>query len=63
MKRGWPFIFKNLKTPNPRMLRTSLVEIGPVILKKKILKFGSSIFAITQLSPLGKERGLPFEQT
>ena len=37
----------------------SLVEIGPVVLKKKILKFHQCIFAI--LSLLGKRRGPLFQ--
>ena len=41
----------------------SLVEIGSVVLEKKILKFCQCIFAISQLSPLGKGRGPSFEQT
>ena len=32
----------------------SLVEIGPVILKKKIFKFRQFVIAISFLSPLGK---------
>ena len=41
----------------------SLVEIGSVVLEKKIFKFCQCIFAISQLSPLGKGRGPSFEQT
>ena len=41
----------------------SLVEIGLVVLEKKIFKFCQCIFAISQLSPLGKGRGPSFEQT
>ena len=40
----------------------SLVEIGPVVLKKKF-KVRQCIFAISSLSPLGKGRGPSFEQT
>ena len=40
-----------------------LVEIGPVVLEKKILKFCQCIFAISKLSPLGKRWGPSFEQT
>ena len=36
----------------------SLVEIGPVVLEKKIFKFCQCIFAISQLSTLGKGRVL-----
>ena len=42
---------------------TSLVEIGSVVLEKKIFKFWQCIFAISQLSPLGKGQGPSFEQT
>ena len=41
----------------------SLVEIGPLVLKKKILKFCQCISAISLLCPLGKMPGLSFEQT
>ena len=41
----------------------SLVESGPVVLKKKIFKVGQCIFAISLLSPLGKGHGLSFVQT
>ena len=40
----------------------SLVEIGPVVLEKKIFKFCQCIFTISSLSPLGKGRGPSFEQ-
>ena len=41
----------------------SLVEIGSVVLEKKIFKFCQCIFAILLLSPLRKGRGPSFEQT
>ena len=41
----------------------SLVEIGPVVLEKKIFKIGQCIFAISFLSPLRKGRGPSLEQT
>ena len=41
----------------------SLVEIGPVVLKKKSFKVCQYIFAISLLSPLRKGRGPSFEQT
>ena len=41
----------------------SLVEIGPVVLEKKILKFRLCIFTILKLSRFGKGRGPSFEQT
>ena len=40
----------------------SLVEIGSVVLKKKIFKFCQCIFAISKLSPLGKRWGSSIEQ-
>ena len=40
----------------------SLVEIGSVVLEKKIFEFRQCICAISLLSPLGKERGPSFEQ-
>ena len=40
-----------------------LVEIGPVVLEKKILKFRQGIFTILLLSPLGKVHDPSFEQT
>ena len=45
------------------MLVQNLVEIGPVVIKKKILKVGQCIFAILLLSPLAKGHGPSFEQT
>ena len=41
----------------------SLVEIGPVVFKKKIFKFRQDIFTISLLSPLGKGRAPTFEQS
>ena len=41
----------------------SLVEIDPVVLKKKIFKVGQCIFAISLLFPLGKGPGPSFDQT
>ena len=41
----------------------SLVEIGQVVVEKKILKVCQCIFAISLLSPLGKGCGPSFEQT
>ena len=42
---------------------SGLVEIGPVVLEKKIFQFRPCIFAISLLSPLGKGWGPPFELT
>ena len=41
----------------------SLVEIGPVVLEKKIFKCCQFIFIISQLSPLLEGRGPSFEET
>ena len=46
-----------------RIVCVSLVEIGPVVLEKKILKFCHCIFAISLLYPLGKECGPSLRQT
>ena len=45
------------------MLCASLVEIGSVVQEKKVLKFHQCMFAISELSLLGKRRGVLFEQT
>ena len=39
------------------------IEIGQVVLEKKIFKFLQCIFAILSLSPIGKGGGPSFEQT
>ena len=41
----------------------SLVEIGSVVLEKKIFEFHQCIFAILLLSPRGEGWGPSFEQT
>ena len=41
----------------------SLVEIGPVVLEKKIFKSCQFIFIISQLSPLWEGRGPSFQQS
>ena len=41
----------------------SLVEIGLVVLKKKLFKVGHCIFSISLLTPLRKECGPSFEET
>ena len=61
-KRAWPFIWTNLNPHHPRMPCLSLVEIGPVVLEKKIFKFSQCTFAISLLSPIRKGRGTSFEQ-
>ena len=40
----------------------SLVEIGPVVFKKKIFRVGQCIFAISLLSPLGNGRDPSFKK-
>ena len=40
----------------------SLVEIGPVVLEKKIFKFVNVFLQISLISPLEKGRGPSFEQ-
>ena len=52
----WTFIWTNSNPLYPRMLVpiASLVEIGPFFVKK-IFKFYQCIFAISSLSPFGKE--------
>ena len=41
----------------------SLVEIGPLVLEKKVFKSCQFIFIISQLSPLWEGHGPSFEQT
>ena len=40
----------------------SLIEIGPLVLKKKIFKNFQYIFTLPQLSPLGEGVSFSFEQ-
>ena len=40
----------------------SLVDIGPVVLEKKIFKFRQRLFAIMYISPLEKWHGPSFKQ-
>ena len=61
--RAWPFIWTTWFPITQWCFMPSLVEIDPVVLKKKIFKVGQCIFAISLLSPLGKGRGPSFEQT
>ena len=56
----WFFIWTNF---TQGCFVPSLVEIGLVVLEKKILKMRQCIFAISLLSPLGKEQRPSFEQT
>ena len=62
-KRVGPFIWTNLNPLHPGILCASLVEIGPVVLEKKIFKSCQCIFTISLLSPLWEGRGPSFEHT
>ena len=53
-----PFIWLNLNPFYPRMLSASLVEIGPLVMEKKILKSSQFIFTASKLSPLRNRCGL-----
>ena len=55
------FLKNKIESPLPK--ESSLVEIGPVVLEKKILNFRQCNLAILLLSPLGKGHGPSFEQT
>ena len=48
LEKGGALIWTNLNPQNPRMLcaKFTLVEIGPVVLEEKILKFCQCIFSI-----------------
>ena len=48
---------------NDALIVLSLVEIGPMILKKKILKFHKYNFTLLLLSPLEKGCGPSFKKT
>ena len=65
-KRAWPFVWTDIGSLYPRRLChqfVSLVEIGPVVLEKKMFIFRQCILAISISPPLGKGRGPSFEQT
>ena len=63
-KSIWPFIWTNLNPlHNQGCFEPSFVEIGPMVLEKKIFKFRQGIFPILLLSLLGKGCGPSFEQT
>ena len=57
-KRQSPLFQQNWIPFTERQFMPSLVEIGPVVLEKKILKIFQCIFAISWLSPNGKRRAL-----
>ena len=58
-----PSFEQNLIPFTQEYIVPSLVEIGPVVLEKKIFKVHQCIFAISLLSPVGKGHGPSFEQT
>ena len=47
LKKGMALLLNKLESPFPRMLCANLVEIGPLVLEKKILKLSQCIFAIS----------------
>ena len=46
LKKAWPFIWTNLNPHLPRIFWAKLYEIGPVVLKKKILLNVDLLFSI-----------------
>ena len=59
LRRAWPFIWTNFNLLHPKCFVPSFVEIGPVVLEKKIFKSCQFIFIISKIiSPLG--RAWPF---
>ena len=62
-KRAVPLIWKIWIPITQGCFVPSLVEMGPVVLEKKIFKVRQCIFAISWFSPLGKWRDPSFEQT
>ena len=59
LERVWPFIWINLNSFHPR----SFVEIGLVVLEKKIFKFRKYILLFHNYLPLEKGCDPSFEQT
>ena len=62
-KRAWPLIEQTWFPITQGCFVPSFVEIGPVVLKKKIFEVRRCIFAISLLSPLGNGRGPSYEHT
>ena len=62
-KRAWSFLWTTLITFIQWCLMSCMVEVGLVVLEKKIFKFRQCILVISSISPLGKKRGSLFEQT
>ena len=58
MRIYWFFIWRNLNPYHPRMFVQRLIEIGSVVLEKKILKFRLCIFSIKNYLLLEKGRAL-----
>ena len=61
LENGGALRLNNLEYLSPKdalSIVPSLVEIGPVVLVKKIFKFHQCILAISLLYPLGKRWGL-----
>ena len=61
--RTWPSFEQTWIPFTKGYLCPSLVEIGPVVLEKKIFKRCQFILIISKLSPLWEGLGLSFEQT
>ena len=60
---GWSPSLKQTRIPfSQGCFVPSLIEIGPVVLEKKIFKFRQCIFAISWLSPLEKGMALYLNQ-
>ena len=57
---AWPFIWTNMISLQGCFV-PSLLEISPVVLKRKIYKVCQCKFPFSQLSPFGKGRGPSFE--
>ena len=64
LEKGGALYLNNLESPFTQgHFMPSLVEIGPVVLEKKIFKRCQFIFSISQLSHLWERSGHSFEQT
>ena len=63
LEKGRALHLNNLESLIQGYFVPSLVEIGPVVLEKKIFKSCQFIFINSQLSPLWEGRGPSFEQT
>ena len=64
LEKGGALYWNKLESPSHKgCFVPSLVEIGSVVLEKKIFKFHPCIFTISLVSPLGEGWGPSFEQT